>query len=194
MEQTGEHRIKAGREQVWAALNNPEVLAGCIEGTQSFDKIDDTHFDVAVKAKVGPVSATFNGSLVLSELNPPASYVIHGSAKGGAAGFAKGSASVSLQEIDEGTLLRYSVDANVGGKLAQLGSRLIESAARKMADDFFTAFTASVVPSDQTDSTNRNDTVVSRADVAGRDSKETEQWVIWAIAFGVLVMAAVLTI
>ncbi len=144
LEQDGEYLINAAREQVWEALNDPDVLGACIPGCQEITRTDDTHFSARVKAKVGPVSATFTADMELTELNPPASYVIVGGVKGGAAGFGKGEASVNLTEesADDGavTKLTYSVKASVGGKLAQVGSRLVDGAARKMADDFFAGF------------------------------------------------------
>lgn len=188
MEQSGEYEIAASREQVWAALNDPDLLGECIAGCQSVSKIDAEHFDVSVKAKIGPVSATFQAALELKELNPPASYVIEGSAKGGVAGFAKGSANVSLDEIEGGaTLLRYGVKANVGGKLAQIGSRLVDGAARKMADDFFAEFSKRMNPQAAV-------TEDEPGSVQGQEYENSGQWKIWAIAFGVLILAAVLAI
>ena len=140
MEQTGEYTISAPRDKVWAALNDPEVLKRCIDGCQSMEQTGDTEFAAAVKAKIGPVSALFKADLTLMDLDPPNSYTIKASAKGGAAGFGKGTASVSLADQGDDTQLSYAVNANVGGKLAQIGSRLIDSAARKMADDFFARF------------------------------------------------------
>ena len=140
MEMTGEYRINAAREAVWAALNDPEVLKACIPGCQEIEKTSDTGFTAKVKAKVGPVSATFNGAVTLSDLNPPESYTISGEGKGGAAGFAKGGAKVKLAEDGAETLLSYEVEAQVGGKLAQIGSRLIDGTAKKMAEQFFGAF------------------------------------------------------
>lgn len=140
MEQTGEYRIAAGRQRVWDALNDPDVLARCIAGCESMAKIADDVYQAAVKAKIGPVSATFAAELELTDIDEPHSYVINVSVKGGAAGFGKGSAKVTLEAADVETLLRYQASASVGGKLAQIGSRLIDSAARKMADDFFSAF------------------------------------------------------
>ncbi len=143
MEQTGEYRIQAGLDEVWAGLNDPEVLARCIDGCQTMEKVSDERFDASVKAKIGPVSATFQAELELTDVNPPSAYTLNASVKGGAAGFGKGTAQVNLAEDEESpgaTLLRYQVKGNVGGKLAQVGSRLIDGAARKMADDFFAAF------------------------------------------------------
>lgn len=144
MKMVGEQIIAAPRERVWAALNDPEVLRQAIPGCQEMTKHSPTQFEAKVVAKVGPVKANFAGNVMLSDLNPPESYVISGEGKGGAAGFAKGGASVRLDEQDGATRLTYDVDAQVGGKLAQIGSRLIDSTARKMADDFFSRF-ASIV-------------------------------------------------
>ena len=196
MEQSGEYRIAARREDVWAALNDPDVLGACIAGCQHVNRIDDEHFDVSVKAKVGPVSATFNAELELSEINPPASYVINGNAKGGAAGFAKGSAQVALEEEAGATLLRYGVKANVGGKLAQVGSRLVDGAARKMADDFFSEFSKRLDP-DAVASVVEEPIVKDGAKDSAADGNLYEtsgQWQMWAIAFVVLALAIILAI
>lgn len=146
MEMSGQQRIAAARETVWAALNDPEVLKQCIPGCQELTKEGDNAFAAKVRAKVGPVSANFTGQVTLSDIVPPESYTISGEGKGGAAGFAKGGAKVSLAEDGEGTLLSYDVDAKVGGKMAQLGARLIDGTARKMADDFFSRFSELVAP------------------------------------------------
>ena len=140
MEMTGEYRIPASREQVWAALNDPEILKASIPGCESLERTGDNGFAAAVVAKVGPVRARFTGAVTLSDLDPPNGYTISGEGKGGAAGFAKGDARVRLVEDGEATLLSYVVKANVGGKLAQLGSRLIDGTAKKLADDFFSTF------------------------------------------------------
>ena len=140
MKMSGEQLIPASREAVWAALNDPVILKQSIAGCTDLDKKSATEFAAKVTAKVGPVKANFTGDVKLSKLKPPQSYVISGQGKGGAAGFAKGGATVSLEEKDGQTLLSYDVDAQVGGKLAQIGSRLIQSTARKMADDFFKKF------------------------------------------------------
>ena len=144
MQMTGEYRINADREAVWAALNDPEVLKACIPGCQELEQTSDGGFAAKVKAKVGPVSATFKGAVTLSDINPPESYTISGEGKGGAAGFAKGGAKVKLSEDGEATLLAYEVDAQVGGKLAQIGSRLIDGTAKKMAEQFFGSFAEQV--------------------------------------------------
>jgi carbon monoxide dehydrogenase subunit G len=144
MDMTGEYRIPAARQHVWEALNDPTILSQCIPGCEEIVKLSDVEWTAKVVAKVGPVKAKFGGKVVLSELDPPNGYKITGEGTGGAAGFAKGGATVKLVDIPEGTLLSYVVQANVGGKLAQIGSRLIDGASRKMADEFFAKF-ASVV-------------------------------------------------
>ena len=141
MKMTGEEIIAAPRRVVWDALNDPEVLKQCITGCEEIKKKSDTEFEAKVTAKVGPVKASFLGAVKLSKLNPPRSYVISGEGKGGVAGFAKGGATVQLSDTADGqTKLSYDVDAQVGGKLAQIGSRLIDSTAKKMAADFFKKF------------------------------------------------------
>lgn len=144
MQMTGEQFIPAPRETVWAALNDPEMLKAAIPGCQSLTRDGENGFTAKVAAKVGPVSATFTGNVQLSEIDPPNGYTLSGSGSGGAAGMAKGSAKVALVEKDGGTLLRYDVNAQVQGKLAQLGARLIDGAAKMMADEFFTRFSAAV--------------------------------------------------
>lgn len=140
MKLEGSRIIAADRETVWAALNDAEVLKACINGCQELEKTSDTSFEATVKQKVGPVSATFKGAVELSDMNPPESYRISGSGKGGAAGHASGGADVKLATVERGTELTYNVDAKVGGKIAQLGSRLIDGFAKKMADQFFETF------------------------------------------------------
>ena len=147
MDMTGEYRIQAPRDRVWAALNDPEVLKQAIPGCDSIDKQSDTEMSAKVTAKVGPVKASFTGQVTLSDLDPPNSYRISGEGKGGAAGFAKGGANVVLEADGDATILKYEVNATVGGKLAQLGARLIDGTAKKMAGEFFTNF-AAVVESD----------------------------------------------
>ncbi len=142
MELKGEYRIPAKREHVWAMLNDPGVLKECIPGCESLDGSPSEGFAARVTTKVGPVKATFNGQVTLSNVKPPESYTISGEGKGGVAGFAKGGADVHLAEDGAGTLLTYTVNAQVGGKLAQLGSRLIDSTAKKLADEFFSSFAA----------------------------------------------------
>lgn len=146
MRQSGEHRIEARADAVWLALNDPEVLSQCIDGCQSMTRNGDDAFAATVKAKIGPLSAVFTVDVTLADIDPPNAYTLQASVKGGAAGFAKGSARVSLTEEGRDTLLRYDVEGNVGGKLAQVGQRLIDAAARKTADDFFARFSEIVAP------------------------------------------------
>jgi uncharacterized protein len=146
MEMHGERRIPAPREQVWQRLNDPETLKQCIPGCETIEKLSDTEFTAKVTARVGPVKATFNGKVQLTDLDPPSGYTISGEGQGGVAGFAKGGASVALTEEGGETVLRYGVQAQVGGKLAQIGSRLVDGVARKMADEFFTRFVALMTP------------------------------------------------
>ncbi len=144
MQMSGEYRIEAPREAVWAALNDPEVLKQAIPGCEEIEKISDTELAAKVKIKVGPVSAKFSGAMTLSDLDPPKGYTISGEGKGGPAGFAKGGASVRLEADGAATILYYQVEARVGGKLAQIGSRLIDVTAKKMANDFFARFAEAV--------------------------------------------------
>ena len=144
MEMTGTRDIAAPRETVWAALNDPEVLRDCIPGCTSLTGSSEDGFEAVVKQKVGPVSATFAGSVALSDVRAPESYRISGEGKGGVAGFAKGGADVTLAEIDGGTRLDYRVQATVGGKIAQLGGRLIDGVASRLAEQFFASFKARV--------------------------------------------------
>ena len=144
MQQTGEFRIAASRETVWRSLNDPEVLKVCIPGCEELNKNSDTEFQAVAVTKIGPVKARFKGKVNLTDLDPPNGYKISGEGDGGVAGFAKGGAMVALSEKDGGTLLTYNVEAQIGGKLAQLGQRLVNGAAKKIADEFFKNFAAQV--------------------------------------------------
>ena len=146
MDMQGERRIPAPRQTVWERLNDPETLKQCIPGCETIEKVSDTEFTAKVVAKVGPVRASFAGKVTLSDLDPPSGYTITGEGTGGVAGFAKGGAKVTLDEEGGETVLRYTVQAQVGGKLAQIGSRLIDATARKMADDFFSRFVGVMSP------------------------------------------------
>jgi len=146
MEMHGELRIPAPRERVWERLNDPETLKSCIPGCQMLEKVSDTEFTATVVTRVGPVKATFAGKVTLGDLDPPAGYTITGEGTGGVAGFAKGSARVALEADGGETVLRYGAEAQVGGKLAQIGSRLIDATARKMADAFFNCFVGVLTP------------------------------------------------
>ena len=140
MDMTGEYVIAAPRETVWAALNDPEVLRACIPGCDELEKTSDTTMEAKVTQKIGPVKARFAGAVELVNIDAPRGYTIRGEGKGGVAGFAKGSADVHLSEEEGGTKLTYEAHAEIGGKLAQLGSRLINSTAKKLADQFFQNF------------------------------------------------------
>ncbi len=146
MEIKGEYQISSSREDVWLALNDPEMLKKCIPGCESLEKISDTELAATVMAAIGPVRARFNTKLFLENLNPPESYTLTGESKAGAAGFGRGSADVKLTENDGGTLLTYSADFKVGGKLAQVGSRLVLGATKKTANDFFGTFSRELDP------------------------------------------------
>jgi len=185
VEQTGEYRIAAGLETVWRGLNDPEILSRCIDGCQSMEQAGDNEFVASVKAKIGPVSATFQALLNLEDVNPPTSYTLLANVKGGAAGFGKGTANVELREEGSATLLSYQVKASVGGKLAQVGSRLIDGAARKMADDFFVAF-GEQVSGEVPQSTAADSVPVERA------YERSGNWVIWAVMFAALAIAMIL--
>ncbi len=150
MNLSGEYKIPASRERVWDALNDPAILAACIPGVESLEKHSDTEFTAKVTAKVGPVKASFSGVVNLLDLDPPNGYRITGEGQGGIAGFAKGGADVRLAEDGGDTTLTYEADAQVGGKLAQIGSRLVVGTARKMADEFFGRFAEQVGAADDT--------------------------------------------
>jgi len=142
MEMKGSRVVPADVDTTWRALNDPEVLRECIPGCESIDQVSDTEYRLAMTARVGPVSAKFGGRLALADIDAPRSYTLKFEGQGGAAGFANGSARVELAPAEAGTRIDYAVNAQVGGKLAQIGSRLIDGAAAKVADDFFARFVA----------------------------------------------------
>jgi uncharacterized protein len=144
MQMQGERKIAATRERVWAALNEPTVLKASIPGCETLDGTVSGGMTATAAFRVGPISARFSGKVIFSEVDPPNGYVMAGEGAGGIAGFAKGGARVSLEDVEDGTLLRYNVDAQVGGKIAQLGARLIDATAKKMADQFFVRFASEV--------------------------------------------------
>lgn len=204
MELQGKYSLKADREQVWTALNDPTILQQCIPGCETLTKASDTNFSASVVAKVGPVKAKFTGEVELTELSPPSSYKISGEGKGGAAGFASGSADVKLEESDEGgTILSYSVNAQVGGKLAQIGSRLVDSTAKKLSREFFDKFTE-LVDGGADPSLNASDNLENLADQQKGDLMENDNkteenvypnthwtlWVLGLISVGALVAFA----
>ena len=146
MDMSGERLIAAPRETVWVALNDPEILQACIPGCESIEKLSDTEMKAVVSAKIGPISSRFNGRVTLGDLDPPHSYTISGEGQGGVAGFAKGGAQVKLDDEQGATRLHYQVNAQIGGKMAQLGARLIDSVAKSYAETFFTRFAEKVAP------------------------------------------------
>jgi uncharacterized protein len=205
MDMTGETVISAPREVVWRALNDPEILRQSIPGCETIEKVSDTEFSAKVVAKVGPVRATFTGQVQLSDLDPPNGYRISGEGKGGPAGFAKGGATVKLTDADGGgTKLSYTVDAQIGGKLAQIGSRLIDATARSMAQDFFGRFSKLVAPGDSAREAVAGDTIETPAelmtapqadeaaamDAAMRQTRSLPPW-IWIAGLILLVIVIV---
>ncbi|WP_413991906.1 SRPBCC family protein [Labrys okinawensis] len=147
MDMSGSQRIEASREKVWEGMNNPEVLKKCIPGCESIEMTSPTEMVAKAVLKIGPVKATFNGKVTLSDLDPPNSYTITGEGQGGVAGFAKGSATVRLEaDGEDATILHYDAKADVGGKIAQLGARLIDGTAKKLAGDFFEKFGQAISP------------------------------------------------
>jgi carbon monoxide dehydrogenase subunit G len=146
MTMSGEYQLAASPQTVWEKLNDAETLKASIPGCETLDKVSDTEFQAVATVKIGPVKARFKGKVHLTDLNPPNSYKISGEGEGGVAGFAKGGATVALAPKDGGTLLTYNVEAQIGGKLAQLGQRLVNGAAKKVADEFFSNFAKAVNP------------------------------------------------
>lgn len=144
MDMTGERRIPAPRQTVWDALNDPAVLKASIPGCENLEKMSDTAMKSTVAVKIGPISARFNGTVTLADVDPPNGYTISGEGQGGVAGFAKGGAKVHLEDDGPGTKLSYEVHALVGGKIAQLGARLIDASAKQISDQFFDRFSATV--------------------------------------------------
>ncbi|HVE22606.1 MAG TPA: carbon monoxide dehydrogenase subunit G [Acidocella sp.] len=146
MDMSGERLIEASRDTVWEALNNPDILKACIPGCETIEKLSETEMKATAAVKLGPIAARFAGKVRLSDLDPPNGYTISGEGQGGVAGFAKGDAKVTLWDEAGATKLIYEVQAQVGGKMAQLGARLIDSTAKQYADTFFTKFSALVAP------------------------------------------------
>jgi carbon monoxide dehydrogenase subunit G len=147
---TGEYTLPLPRSAVWSALNDPAVLQRCVPGCETFDRLSDTEFAVVTQLAIGPVKARFKGKLRLEDINPLNGCTIVGAGEGGLAGFAKGSATVALIDFAEGTQLTYRAQAQIGGKLAQLGQRLIAGTTRKLADLFFAKFIAALSPNQET--------------------------------------------
>ena len=191
MELTGERRINAPRQRVWDALNDPEVLKGSIPGCQEIEKTSDTDFTAVVMVKVGPVKAKFKGDVALSDIDPPNGYKISGSGKGGAAGFGKGEATVTLKEDGDATILVYTVHASVGGKLAQIGNRLIESTAKKLSDEFFDSFCQLVEEAEQGGQAEETEAVTSPPQATEKEPSKglnPAVWITALILLGLLVL------
>jgi hypothetical protein len=155
MDMTGSQRIEASREVVYAALNDVDILRQCIPGCETVEMTSENEMTAKVTLKIGPVKASFSGKVTLSDLDPPNGYTISGEGSGGAAGFAKGGAKVSLEADGDATVLHYTVDAQIGGKLAQLGGRLIDATSKKLAGDFFEKFSEVVAPAQRAKSRRR---------------------------------------
>lgn len=197
MEFTGTYTVPASPSAVWDALNDADVLKACIPGCESLAKTDPTHFVATARLKIGPMSAAFKGAIALTELDPPRRCVLTGEGQGGVAGFAKGSAEVLLTSDGEATKLTYTAKASVGGKLAQIGQRLIDGAARQIADDFFARFSATVAMIEK----GRNaspETITASPPQALQGAQESaptreglapEVWVIGLIAIIVILLA-----
>jgi carbon monoxide dehydrogenase subunit G len=191
MDLTGEYRIPALRQDVWEALNNPEILNQCIDGCQELSKDSDTQFSAKVTAKVGPVKAKFSGKVTLSELDPPNGYKISGEGQGGVAGFAKGGATVKLDEDGGDTVLSYTANAEVGGKLASVGSRLVEGVAKKQADDFFGKFSQIVGGTSDEDSAETLANKTVSVEISPDNKPRGLSSVIWASGL-IIVVAGIL--
>lgn len=157
MELKGGYKIAADRETVWKAINDPDMLRACIPGCEALEKVSDTEFTATVKSRVGPVSARFTGAVTLEDINAPESYRIVGEGKGGVAGFAKGGAVVKLTEEGDLTVLIYDADAKIGGKLAQIGSRLVRGTAKKLADQFFKNLAEKIAPGTEPEKIDRDE-------------------------------------
>jgi hypothetical protein len=148
MDMTNAVTLPSAQERVWEALNDPEILKQCINGCESIEKSGENEYKVALTVAIGPVKAKFKGNLRLTDIDPPNAYTLQFDGQGGVAGFGKGSAKVTLTPDGTGTRLAYTVNAQIGGKIAQVGSRLIDGTSKKMADDFFAAFKLAIAPAD----------------------------------------------
>lgn len=197
MEFTGRYLVPAPLETTWAALNDPEILKACIPGCQEMIKTDATHFQAAATLKIGPVKATFKAKIEMADLDPPRHCTLKGEGQGGVAGFARGEADVTLSPEEGGTALAYTAKAAIGGKLAQIGQRLIDGAAKQIADDFFTRFSAAVsaIPAEpaatepETEEFSSAPAIVPSAEIK-REGLAPEIWVVGLI--GVIVILLLL--
>ena len=193
MDFSGEYMIPSTKQKVWDALNDPEVLKQCIDGCEELNKDSDSEFSARVTAKVGPVRAKFSGKVTLSDIDPPNGYKISGEGQGGVAGFAKGGAAVKLEDSDGGTKLTYTAEAEVGGKLASVGSRLVEGVAKKTADDFFGKF-AEIVSIDS--KLEYTDTKAAQVQQVAEGSSKTSDnsRLFWGVGVAVAIVAILYTI
>ena len=193
MDFSGEYIIPSTKQKVWDALNDPEVLKQCIDGCEELNKDSDSEFSARVTAKVGPVRAKFSGKVTLSDIDPPNGYKISGEGQGGVAGFAKGGAAVKLEDSDGGTKLTYTAEAEVGGKLASVGSRLVEGVAKKTADDFFGKFAEIVSIDSKLEDTDTKAAQVQQ--VAEGSSKTSDNSrLFWGVGVAVAIVAILYTI
>lgn len=188
MDMAGERLILAPQNTVWSALNDPEILKACIPGCESLEATSESEMTAVAAIKLGPIAARFSGRIKLSDVDPPNGYTLSGEGKGGPAGFAKGAAKVRLAPVPEGTLLTYTVEAQVGGKIAQLGARLIDASAKSMADQFFTKFAEQVqalVPKSATATVPRS---------APADSRAATPWLLIGVGIVIVIAAAMFLI
>jgi uncharacterized protein len=202
MDMKGEYQIPAPRAAVWAALNDLEVLKAAIPGCDTIHRLSDTEIEATVTAKIGPVKASFKGLVTLSDIDPPNGYTIRGEGKGGPAGFAKGGAKVRLTDAGAETVLSYEVDASVGGKIAQIGARLIDSTAKKLADDFFAKFGVlaaakadEFAPSEgQPSSLDKSETPMTPTEASARVAPAAAPQRTWLILLALAALIAVLVL
>ena len=193
MDFSGEYIIPSTKQKVWDALNDPEVLKQCIDGCEELNKESDSEFSARVTAKVGPVRAKFSGKVTLSDIDPPNGYKISGEGQGGVAGFAKGGAAVKLEDSDGGTKLTYTAEAEVGGKLASVGSRLVEGVAKKTADDFFGKFAEIVSIDSKLEDTDTKGAQVEQV-AEGSSKTSANSRLFWGVGAAVAIVAILYTI
>ncbi|TFZ00313.1 CoxG family protein [Ramlibacter humi] len=193
MDMQGSRVLAAQREQAWEALNDPEVLKACIPGCDRIESTGPNAYSIGMSVKVGPVSAKFTGKIQLEDVNPPESYTLKFEGQGGAAGFGKGSSQVRLEPRDTGCELFYTVNAQVGGKIAQVGQRLVDGVARSMAEDFFKRFEGELAkkhPAPAAESAAPEATAAMAAQASAQAASGIPAWV-WALGIAVLVGAVV---
>ena len=193
MDFSGEYIIPSTKQKVWDALNDPEVLKQCIDGCEELNKESESEFSARVTAKVGPVRAKFSGKVTLSDIDPPNGYKISGEGQGGVAGFAKGGAAVKLEDSDGGTKLTYTAEAEVGGKLASVGSRLVEGVAKKTADDFFGKFAEIVSIDSKLEDTDTKAAQVQQV-AEGSSKRSDNSRLFWGVGAAVAIVAILYTI